>query len=80
MCSLQSGNLADNIDDHKSNEGTNSTLIFKDYIMSNIICEHFTVAVDAVIDRFRTDEEMTYAEVIGCLEMIKHDMCCEAEE
>jgi len=48
--------------------------------MDKIICEHFTATVDAVIDRFRMEEEMTYAEVIGCLEMIKHDMCCEAEE
>jgi len=47
--------------------------------MSDIGCEHFTAEVTTIIDRFRKEYIMTYAELIGCLELIKYDICYEAE-
>ncbi len=41
-------------------------------------CDHFCEEVELIINRMRQEYEMTYAEVIGCLEVIKMGLMNEA--
>lgn len=42
--------------------------------------DHFANELDALVDRFRSEYEMSYAVVIGTLQMKIHLLCNEAEE
>lgn len=46
--------------------------------MSQRGTEHLCTELAAVIDHFRDEYEMTYAEVVGCLEIVKHFLIDEA--
>lgn len=48
--------------------------------MSKAGCDHFSADVIMLIDRMRMEYEMSYAEIIGCLEIIKASMVNEAVE
>jgi len=48
--------------------------------MSRRGCDHFVDELERLIDRLRAEYEMTYAEVIGCLELVKADLLSEATE
>lgn len=41
---------------------------------------HFVKEIDAVINRFRSEYSMTYAEIIGSLELVKFDVLREASD
>ena len=45
--------------------------------MSNAV-PHFCNDLFRLIDRFRLEYEMSYAELVGCLEMQKDKIICEA--
>ena len=47
--------------------------------MSSRGCDHFVTEVQLLINRMRKEYEMTYAEVVGCLAMLQHDMTTEAK-
>lgn len=47
--------------------------------MSSRGCDHFVHEMRRLIDRLRAEYDMTYAEVIGCLEMVKAEMIKEGE-
>jgi hypothetical protein len=47
--------------------------------MSNSI-DHFLTELDLQINRFRQEYEMTYAELIGCLEIKKSEILQEMQE
>lgn len=42
--------------------------------------EHFQDELGRLIDRMRLEYEVSYAEVVGVLEITKHDLICEASE
>lgn len=42
--------------------------------------DHFVDELDRLIDRFRQEYDMTYAEVIGCLHMKTSDLWLEAND
>lgn len=42
--------------------------------------KHLGDEIDRVIDRVRAEYDMTYASVVGVLEMKKHLLCAEAAE
>ena len=42
--------------------------------------EHLSNEIDKLIDRFRSEYEISYAEVVGVLHMKIHTLCDEAEE
>ena len=48
--------------------------------MSKRGCDHFSDELVRLIDRMRQEYEMTYAEIIGCLELIKLSIAKEPEE
>ena len=41
---------------------------------------HLAAELAAVIERHRYEYELTYAEVVGCLEMVKFDVLLESTE
>ena len=49
-------------------------------MMSQRGTQHLAEELTAVIERFRHEYEMTYAEVVGCLELVKYDVICESVE
>lgn len=42
--------------------------------------DHFADDVDRLVDRYRSEYEMTYASVIGVLQMKIWGMCAEAND
>ena len=46
--------------------------------MSSRGCDHFVDEIRRLIGRLRAEYEMTYAEVVGCLELVKSEIVCEA--
>lgn len=42
--------------------------------------EHFGTELELLIKRFRSEYDMTYAELIGCLEITKFDILTEMTE
>lgn len=42
--------------------------------------DHFANEIDALVDRYRTEYEMTYAGVVGVLQMKIYTLCAEAVE
>ena len=48
--------------------------------MSQRGCEHFTEDMHCLIDRMRLEYSMTYAEIVGCMELVKGDIVDEARE
>lgn len=42
--------------------------------------DHFANELDALVDRFRSEYEMSYATTVGVLEMKIHLLCNEAKE
>lgn len=42
--------------------------------------KHFGDEVDKLVDRFRTEYDLSYASVVGVLQMKIHLLCSEAEE
>lgn len=42
--------------------------------------DHFANELDKLVDRFRSEYEMSYAQVVGVLEMKKWLLCSEVEE
>lgn len=48
--------------------------------MSRRGATHFVKEIEAVINRFRREYSMTYAEIIGSLELVKFDVLREASE
>jgi hypothetical protein len=47
-------------------------------IMSTRGCSHLATSLAQVIDRFRSEYQMSYAEVVGVLEILKAQMIKEA--
>lgn len=41
-------------------------------------CAHFTSEIYAAINRMRQEYDMTYAEIIGCMQVITTDIILEA--
>jgi hypothetical protein len=39
---------------------------------------HFANELDAIVDRFRSEYDITYAAVVGTLQMKIHNLCNEA--
>jgi len=48
--------------------------------MSRRGCDHFIDEVTQTINRMRQEYEMTYAEIIGCLCLLRADMEMEAAD
>ena len=42
--------------------------------------DHFANDVDNLVERYRSEYEMTYAAVVGVLQMKIHLLCAEASE
>lgn len=42
--------------------------------------DHFANDIDALVERYRTEYEITYAAVVGVLQMKIHLVCDEASE
>jgi hypothetical protein len=42
--------------------------------------DHFANELDNLVNRFRTEYEMTYASIVGILQMKIHLLCGEAED
>lgn len=42
--------------------------------------DHFANELDSLVNRFRTEYEMTYASIVGTLQMKAHLLCVEAED
>lgn len=42
--------------------------------------EHLSNEIDRMIDRFRQEYDMSYAETVGVLQMKIHLLCCEAAD
>ena len=45
--------------------------------MKSRASEHFVKELECLIDRVRLEYELTYAEAIGCLELVKFDLMGE---
>ena len=45
--------------------------------MSSRAVSHFGTELELLIERFRAEYEMTYAELIGCMEIQKADILME---
>lgn len=48
--------------------------------MSKVAEQHLVHEFDRVIDRFRQEYQMTYAQVLGCLDLLKADLIRDATE
>lgn len=48
--------------------------------MSKRGCNHLAAEIDSILNRFRTEYEMTYVELVGVLECIKADLLLEAQQ
>ena len=48
--------------------------------MSSRGCDHFVADIRILIDRMRSKYEMNYAEVVGCLEIIKQGIFEEMKD
>ncbi len=46
----------------------------------NTQVEHFSKELDKLVDRFRREYDISYAEVVGCLYMKTHELFDEAKE
>jgi len=42
--------------------------------------EHLETEINILIDRFRKEYEMTYAEVVGTLLIVANSLCTETQE
>lgn len=42
--------------------------------------DRFCAELDALIHRYRSEYDITYSSVIGCLHMTAHDLCVEASD
>ena len=43
-------------------------------------CNNFIVELGNLVDYFRKEYNLTYAEAIGCLDIIKHRLLVECED
>lgn len=41
--------------------------------------EHFANDLDALVERYRSEYEITYAQVVGALQMKIHLLCAESQ-
>lgn len=48
--------------------------------MAGNASKHFCAELDSLIERFRHEYDMSYAEAIGCLELIKADLVEECRD
>lgn len=48
--------------------------------MAGKAAEHFCEELDKLIERFRQEYDMSYAEAVGCLELTKADLVRECQE
>lgn len=48
--------------------------------MDSNASDHFIEELERVITRFRQEYDLTYAEAIGCLELVKFDLVAEMRD
>jgi len=44
---------------------------------SSRACQHFEIELNSLVDRFRDEYELTYAEAVGILEIVKLSLVVE---